>query len=562
MSTPASTAWVAAPCSRVASILTCVSGCQCRAEHPAVPRALDRKSLKDKVPLKPLIGGGRVGQQTDVLVVGAGPTGLVLALWLTRQGVSVRIVDKNDGPGETSRAMVVQARTLELYRQLDLSDAVVDAGYRNPSISLWAKGKRRAHLSFGEVGTDITPYPFLLVYPQDAHERLLVERLQALGVTVERQTELTAFEDRGDHVAARLRTPDGSEQVCVARYLAGCDGARSSIRHQLGAGFEGGTYNQTFYVADVQVSGLEPTDEVHLALDGTDFVAVIPYGHEGKSRLIGAVVDDRAEELTFNDVGHHAIDNLGLKVQAVNWFSTYRVHHRVADHFRRGRAFLLGDAAHVHSPVGGQGMNTGISDAINLAWKLAAVVKGQALDALLDSYEQERKAFARKLVDTTDRLFTFITTEGGFANFVRIHIAPLFAGVIYSSDRVREFMFRLVSQTSLSYHASALSEGKAGGVQGGDRLPWVGGPAQDNHEPLSVIAWQVHVYGTARPDLKTWSEQRGIALHEFAWRPEHERAGLARDAAYLLRPDTYVALADPLGTPEAIERYFAGRGIA
>lgn len=371
-----------------------------------------------------------MGQQTDVLVVGAGPTGLVLALWLTRQGVSVRIVDKSDGPGETSRAMAVQARTLELYRQLDLSDAVVSAGFRNPSINLWTHGKRRAHVSLGEGGTDITPYPFILVYPQDHHERLLVARLQALGVTVERHTELTAFEDKGDHVAARLRMPDASEQVCIARYLAGCDGARSSTRHQLGADFEGGTYNQTFYVADVQVSGLEPADEVHFALDGADFVAVLPYGHGGKSRLIGAVVDARAEALTFNDVAHHAIDSLGLKVQAVNWFSTYRVHHRVTDHFRRGRAFLLGDAAHVHSPVGGQGMNTGIGDAINLAWKLAAVVKGQAPDTLLDSYEQERKAFARKLVDTTDRLFTFITTKGGFANFVRARLTPLLAGVI------------------------------------------------------------------------------------------------------------------------------------
>src|SRR5690606_33370827 len=222
-----------------------------------------------------------------------------------------------------------------------------------------------------------------------------------------------------DGVVSRLRKPDGTEEVCRSAFLSGCDGARSTVRHQLGAGFEGGTYKQTFYVADVKLSGLEPAGEVHIALDSSDFLALLSYGASGMSRLVGVVTADDTDEIVFSDVSHRAINGLGITVEQVNWFSTYRVHHRVTDRFRRGRVCLLGDAAHVHSPVGGQGMNTGILDAINLAWKLAAVIRGEATDALLDTYDLERRAFARKLVDTTDRMITFVTAAGSLADFVR-----------------------------------------------------------------------------------------------------------------------------------------------
>lgn len=500
----------------------------------------------------------------DVLIVGAGPTGLALALWLSSQGVGVRIIDKDDGPGETSRAMAVQARTLELYRQLDLADAVVVAGHKNPALNLWARGERRARLALADAGAGVTPYPFILIYPQDRHERLLVERLAALGVTVERRTELLGFEDDGKHVAARLRLADGSEQSCAARYLAGCDGARSAVRHGLGMDFEGGTYRHVFYVADVELTGLELPDEAHIAFDRGDFLLALSYG-AGRHRLIGTVRDertDRAETLGFDDVGHDALDSLGLTVSRVNWFSTYRVHHRVADAFQRGRVFLLGDAAHIHSPAGGQGMNTGILDAINLAWKLAAVVKGQAAPALLDSYTLERRAFARTLVHTTDRIFTLATAGGSLADLVKTYLVPPVASVAYRNSGMREFIFRTVSQTTVHYRASPLSRGKAGAVQGGDRLPWMAAPGADNYRSLSHIGWQVHVYGIPDPTLRAWCRARDMPLHVADWTPAHEAAGFARDALYLLRPDTWVALADPLGSTAALDEYFAAMGYS
>lgn len=500
----------------------------------------------------------------EVLIAGAGPTGLVLALWLNAQGVGIRIIDKSVGPGTTSRATVVHARTLELYRQLDLADAVVARGHRSPAVNLWVDGKRRARLPIGEFGDAITPYPFVLIYPQDLHEQFLVDRLQERGVTVERQTELLDFAQDDAGVTAHLRRPDGSVEAVRYVYLAGCDGARSTVRKGLGAEFEGGTYQQRFYVADVLARSDTLNGEVSVSFEGSDFLLVMPYGPPGKLRLIGTIRPGRqteSDDLTFDDVAQGAVAALGLKVEMVNWFSTYHSHHRLTDHFRHKRAFLLGDAAHVHSPAGGQGMNTGIGDAINLAWKLASVLKGTADDRLLDSFEPERQAFARKLVETTDRAFSFVTKQGNLAEFVRIHIAPIFVKAVWSIEAIRELLFRIVSQTMISYPESPLSAGKSGKVSGGERLPYVRFEGGDNYGSLSTIGWQVHVYGTARPELQQWCCEHHLPLHVFSWRNEFEDAGLARDALYLLRPDSYIGLADRTGDHSAIERYFSERGL-
>jgi len=502
--------------------------------------------------------------QCDVLIIGAGPTGLVLALWLTKLGVKLRIIDKTAEPGTTSRALAVQARTLELYRQLDLAEAVVAKGHHVPAANFWVRGERKARISLSDMGKGLTPYPFLHIFPQDEHEKLLVAKLDSLGVSVERRTELLSFAERANGVVARLRGPDGAESECEAIYIAGCDGARSKVRETIGTGFPGGTYQHVFYVADVEATGPALDGELHVDLDEADFVAVFPLAGQGRARLIGTVRDaraDRAETLTFGDISNHAIGQMKLTVTKVNWFSTYHVHHRVTQHFRKGRAFLIGDAAHIHSPAGGQGMNTGIGDAINLAWKLATVVQGRAPDALLDSYEAERIGFARRLVASTDRAFTFATGEGGLATFVRTRIAPIVLPAVFSFESIRRFAFRTVSQTMINYHGGPLSRGIARHVQGGDRLPWVAVDGADNFAPLTHMDWQVHIYGQARPELAAWCERHKLPLHVFTWAAEHAVAGLARNALYLLRPDTYVALADASGSPEALDRYFEEVGI-
>jgi 2-polyprenyl-6-methoxyphenol hydroxylase-like FAD-dependent oxidoreductase len=501
---------------------------------------------------------------SHVLIVGAGPTGLVLALWLTKLGVKLRIIDKTAAPGTTSRALAVHARTLELYRQLDLADSVVERGHKVPAVRLWVKGEPQTRVDFDEIATDLTPYSFLEIFPQDEHERLLIARLQEFGVSVERQTELVSYRDEGDRIAACLRRPDGQEETCEADYIAGCDGVHSIVRETMRTGYPGGTYRQLFYVADVQARGPAIDGELHVDLEEADFLAVFPLAGNGRARLIGTVRDERAEHpdtLKFEDVSRRIIDNLKVDVQKINWFSTYHVHHRVTEHFRKGRAFLLGDAAHIHSPAGGQGMNTGIGDAINLAWKLQAVLTGGAPDALLDSYERERIGFARRLVKTTDRVFNFATAEGKAADIIRTRIVPIVLPALAQFAVFREFLFRTVSQVMINYRYYPLSAGHAGNVYGGDRLPWVVVGASDNYEPLNAMTWQVHVYGTASPELRTWCDRHYLPLHEFAWQQQYGNAGLAQDAVYLIRPDTYVALANRTDEVGSLQRYFDDRGI-
>jgi 2-polyprenyl-6-methoxyphenol hydroxylase-like FAD-dependent oxidoreductase len=507
-------------------------------------------------------------RDTDVLIVGAGPTGLVLALWLTRMGVRVWIVDKTAEPGTTSRAVAVQARTLELYSQMGLADAVIERGWKTIAVNLWVAGKKAARAVLGDMGAGVSPFPYALIFPQDEHEGLLIDRLTEAGVHIERQTEFLGFEASAGGGLACLKLPHGASETCQFAYLAGCDGAHSAVRETLNIGFPGGTYDHLFYVADVQARGATMNGELHVALDRTDFLAVFPLKGEGRARLIGTVREQgehQQEKLSWNDVSKRVIEWIRIDVERVNWFSTYRVHHRVADYFRKGCAFLVGDAAHIHSPVGGQGMNTGIGDAVNLAWKLAAVVHGRADASLLNSYEPERIAFARRLVATTDQAFTGVTSFGALARLMRLHIVPLLMPAFFAIKTVRRLLFRTVSQTAVNYRGSSLSEGRAGTVHGGDRLPWVktnlNGVETDNFAPLTSVDWQVHVYGDAAPEVQAVCDGRKLPLHVFPWRTEVSRTGLRRNAVYLVRPDGYVALADPAGSVTALTSYLDAREL-
>ena len=498
----------------------------------------------------------------QVLICGAGPTGLVLALWLSRRGVRVRIIDKVAEPGTTSRALVIHARTLEFYQQLGIADDIARSGLRFGAANLWSHGRLAGRVELKDIGRGLTPFPYMLIYPQDQHERFLIDHLAGLGVRIERPMELLGFDDTGDRICARLRRGDGSEETCDADYLAGCDGAHSRVREVLGFDFAGSTYAHLFYVADVEASGPVMNGEVNLVLDEADFLAVFPLPRPGNARIIGTARIGGAqlrESMTWDDVGKDILRRMRIDVHRVNWFSTYRVHHRVAQHFGEGRAFLLGDAAHIHSPVGGQGMNTGIGDAANLAWKLIDVLRKQAPPRLLDTYEPERIAFAKRLVATTDRAFTVVTSAGPIARVVRTEIAPRVLPAAFALEPSRRFMFRTLSQTAIRYPDSWLSEGSAGDVHGGDRLPWVGDA--DNFAPLASLDWQVHVYGTRGREIAQTCERRGLPLHVFPWSDGSQRAGLERDAIYLVRPDGYVALADAQARAAALEAYLDAHGI-
>jgi 2-polyprenyl-6-methoxyphenol hydroxylase-like FAD-dependent oxidoreductase len=457
-----------------------------------------------------------------ILIAGAGPTGLVLALGLARRGVPFRLISDAKGPGEHSRAMGVHARTLEFYRQFSFGDEVVARGIKPEKVRMREGGGNGApreimHMKFSEMGEGISPYPYMLTYPQDDHERFLIEKLNEAGGHVEWETKLTGFTQDAEGVLVNLAHADGKQEEVSVSYLCGCDGAHSKVRETLGVGFSGGTYDQLFYVADVKIDGGFQSDIV-FTLGEHILSMMMPVRSTGMQRLIGLVPPELSarHDLTFEDVRTSTEQLLGIKVGEVNWFSNYRVHHRVADHFQAGRIFLLGDAGHIHSPVGGQGMNTGIGDAINLGWKLAQVVQRRAPETLLESYEAERIGFARKLVSTTDRAFTPMVADGIRGELTRRLLAPLVMGVATRFAAGRHALFRTVSQTAIHYGESLLSQGKAGHVHGGDRLPWVPGEPEDNFAPLRSVDWQLHIYGTSDDHTHQICERLQLPMHVFA----------------------------------------------
>ncbi|MRX09013.1 NAD(P)-binding protein [Pseudoduganella sp. FT25W] len=476
---------------------------------------------------------------TQVLIVGAGPTGLVLAIALARRGVAVRIIDKNSGPGQASRAMAVHARTLEFYRQLGFADAVLSQGIKIDAIHLREHGEDIAALPLNDIGAGLSPYPFVLAFPQDDHERFLVAQLQAEGVAVEWNTELESVTQDEWGVRAVLEY-NGDRIACSSTYLCGCDGARSRVRESLRLTFSGGTYDHLYYVADVQTAG-PPNPDLLAHLGAHTFALMLPVRSRGMQRLIGIMPPGAPAEPDFESVRPVLEPLLGIKVDQVNWFSTYHVHHRVAARFRVERCFIAGDAAHIHSPAGGQGMNTGIGDAINLAWKLAHVLQGRADAKLLDTYEAERIIFARKLVVTTDRAFQLIVSQGAGGQLLRSWLLPHVFPVLTGFAAARRTLFKTLSQVLIHYPDSPLSGGRAGDVIGGDRLPWV----PDNFAPLQTLDWQLHVYGQTDPLLAAAAQALRLPLHAWPWSDAAAHAGLLENAAYLVRPDMHVALALP-----------------
>lgn len=504
-----------------------------------------------------------------VLICGAGPTGLVLALWLTKRNIPLRIIDKAPTPGTASRALAVHARTLEFYRQMGIDGAVVDNSIEFNAVHLWVRQKEKAAIQLTGAAEDISPYPYVRIFPQDEHEALLEQELNRLGIRVERGTELVSFREMPGGVCTLLKSPGREEETAEVSYLAGCDGARSLVREVIGTGFPGGTYSHTFYVADIVAQGAMVNQGLNLAMDRSDFLAIFPLREEGRVRLVGSVRDkedvgtqkgrkDEQDGKDEQDVGRGALQwedvrqdifhRINLEVKEVNWFSTYRVHHRVTSHFRSGRVFLLGDAAHVHSPVGGQGMNTGIGDAVNLAWKLEAVLRDGAPDAILDTYEGERIGFARRLVATTDRAFAFVNRRSTLAAGVRTRLMPRILPVLFGKMAVRRLMFRLVSQTSIHYRSSELSEGTAHGLHGGDRLPWLAG--QDNYQVLKSMDWQMHCYGVVPDELSDWCSRSNIPLHVFS-----PGRVIGKDTICLIRPDGHIGWIGNRAMTDELTRY-------
>jgi len=345
---------------------------------------------------------------TDVLIAGAGPTGLALACTLAAEGVSFLLVERLAEGANTSRAAVVHARTLEVLEELGVADRLRAAGQIVPRFTLRDRDRVLATLSFDRLPTR---YAYTLMVPQEITEGVLLDRLRELGADVYRPFTLSDVRQDADGVAVTVAADGQPPQAVRARYVAGTDGMHSTVRERAGIGFTGDHYEHSFVLADVRMDWPLRADEVMLFVSPDGLVVVAPLPG-GRHRIV-ATVDEAPEHPGIADV-QHLLDTRGpatgsVRVHEIVWSSRFRVHHRLADRYRAGRILLAGDAAHVHSPAGGQGMNTGIQDGVALGHALAAVIGGRADESQLDSYERTRRPVAARVVAFTDRMTRMAT---------------------------------------------------------------------------------------------------------------------------------------------------------
>ncbi|HEY1611074.1 MAG TPA: FAD-dependent monooxygenase [Paraburkholderia sp.] len=528
--------------------------------------------------------------QSPVLIVGAGPTGLAAAMSLARAQIPVRLIDRSPQPARHSRAIGIQARTLELFEQHRIIEPFLELGHRAHAANLYSNGHRRLRLDFDPL---LTRYPYLLFIDQTLTEQLMTGHLETLGVEIERSVELVDFVPGADGVNAQLRMADGRFETLRASYLIAADGAHSTVRHQLDMKFEGETLEQSFLLADVDATTPWPDDEFHIFASSEGLVGLFPFG-KGRFRLIAdhkamaATAPEGATPLPTLDECREIVQRRvhhPVSLSDMSWSSYFHINSRMVRQLRKERVFFVGDAAHVHSPAGAQGMNTGIQEAFNLGWKLARVIDGGAPDRLLDTYHLERYPIERIVLRQTSFMTQLVEAEHGPMRLLRERVMP----VLVALGPLRDAARQAVSELSIQYRRSPLTLERVldGGPRAGERAPdallrVIDGPLGkapgkgrlfDLHDPASFSLFLFVEDGGADETNGAAEDETASAADELArfaaaveqrlpralrvWRvsalPEDdvplagggaqsldEAYGRTRPVFYLVRPDGYI----------------------
>ncbi|HRH44893.1 MAG TPA: FAD-dependent monooxygenase [Pyrinomonadaceae bacterium] len=505
---------------------------------------------------------------TEVIIVGAGPTGLSLACQFIRYGVDFIIIDKKETVTPFSKALGVHARTLEVYEQIGLAEKAVKQGKIAGKARILEGGEIRGEVDLSHVGKGLSQYPYMLVLEQSKNERLLYDYVLAHDKDVLWQSELEHLSQNESNVTAQIKDANGESQTIEAKYLVGCDGAKSPVRHLLDLKFEGSTFERIFYVADAQVDWKFSHDALQVCLAKHGVVAFFPMPGENRYRIVGAFPEEFSKD--EGDVLYEEIEeqikleaNLDLNISKVNWFSTYKVHTRHVENFRKGRCFLAGDSAHVHTPAGGQGMNTGIQDGYNLAWKLAYVLQGKADEKMLETYNSERLENAKNLLKTTDRMFNFLAGDAWFTNLIRDHIFPRLMGTALSIEAVRKEFFRTISQIGINYRRHVLSQhigDEDFNVKAGDRLPYFLVNGASIFDNLREPKFHLLVFSDGESDfheIKNNVESKTFDFHLIPIYPQVEEIfGSEKPFMILLRPDNYISFISAEISWDKVKSYF------
>jgi 2-polyprenyl-6-methoxyphenol hydroxylase-like FAD-dependent oxidoreductase len=485
-------------------------------------------------------------QKHPVIIIGAGPTGLSLAVQLLRYGIDFIILEKNLKTTHLSKAIVIQARTLEIFREIGLAEKAIQQGRATTAFNMYNKGKRKLRLDIAGLGEGMSYFSFALSLEQSKTEKLLADHLAASGKYVNWGCEFTHFTQDKEGVKVYYKDASGAEQMIEGEYLVGCDGSKSPVRHQSGQTFEGDTVPKLFYVTDVKLSStVVNKDELFIFVINKGFILFFPMEGSGHYRVIGIIPDyeDDDNKIEFEDIQDMLVKQLQvpLKFEEIIWFSTYKVHSRKAGSFRNGRCFIAGDAAHIHTPAGGQGMNTGIQDAYNLAWKLAFTIKYNMKDEFLETYNTERTANAANLLRTTDRLFEAMTGANRFWNFIRLNIFPAIAGIVLKSPRIAQRVFPQLSMTNIVYPDSALTvKSEVGKVKAGRQMPYfLFKDGKNIYDYLMDPGFKLLFFGKGPANFETLQTRFPVTTFSFQEIPK-KLFRSETDVFVLLRPDNHV----------------------
>ncbi len=520
------------------------------------------------------------GKIIEVLIVGAGPSGLMMACQLAIRGIHFRIIDKNEHPVTYSGALIVHARTVEIFNQMGLSEKAVQESITANDLSIVFNGKKTVRISLKNIGQGLTKFPNLYLIEQSKTEQLLIDFISAQGCSIERKTELKSFTQDESGVTSILKLPDGKEETIKTNYLIAADGGHSTVREHLKIPFAGKVHPVSLFIIDCKAELDLPPDEMCFSFSDDATSGFFPM-KERRRRIDGAISKELEgnEHITFEDIEKKFAERLRMKIKLYNpeWFSVAHAQQGYALSYQQNRCFLVGDAAHTFTPVGAQGMNTGIQDAYNLAWKLSFVIQGKAKSTLLNTYSDERQNIAKKLVRSTGRIYNLVTSQNSFTKTFRLHVLPYLMKwmlpLIEKQKSIRQFCFSAISEIGINYRDSPLSLNASFGnfpgnaPQPGDRLPFLVFNENDKEiniqEKIKGTGFTLLIFTKNPPSLEnggSTEKYKNVLSHEtiqFTAKTKFlfEHFGIENSGCYLIRPDMYIAYRSATLNPNYLNNY-------